>query len=222
MHINVVSSCEDFETDAQDDYSVSLNINLNENTTAINLSATVPTEENRIEACNNAADKLSKYKIVVLVSGILDALLVIILLIFILCTHDDNIDYETKVNRVLRNYKSYIQKVNNQVQAQGYQVLRVDTINELLEIRDTLQKPILFTENEDKTTSKFFILTEQIMYVFKIEVFGYEEDDEVKNDTLNTTENHKNYDVEESVKDVCQNEKTEKRSENKNSDQLNK
>lgn len=207
MHINVVSSCEDFETDATDDYSVSLNIDLNDTTTAINLSATAPTEENKIASCNDSAGKVLGYKIASIACGILDAGLIAAIVIFVLYTRDKNTDYSSKVNRVLRNYRSYIQKINNEFEAQGYQILRVDTINELLEIRDTLQKPILFTENEDKTTSKFFILTEQIMYLFKIEVSGYEEDEvyedlEFEKDTLNISRNHKNVEVEFDVEDV--------------------
>ena len=46
----------------------------------------------------------------------------------------------------------------------------------MLEIRDTIQAPILMYENEDKTCAKFMIPTDsKLLYVYKIEVEGYVE-----------------------------------------------
>ena len=59
----------------------------------------------------------------------------------------------------------------------GYQVLNVDTFPELLEIRDTLQMPILMYEDEDKTCSEFVIAASNgLLYRFEVsvEVGSYE------------------------------------------------
>ena len=86
-------------------------------------------------------------------------------------TRDKHIDYASKVARILRNYKSYIQQINNDLDDSEYQVLLVNTFTEMLDIRDTLQRPVLFHENDDKTCANFYILTDtMVMYLFKIEV----------------------------------------------------
>jgi hypothetical protein len=58
---------------------------------------------------------------------------------------------------------------------EGYQVLQVDTFDEMLEIRDTIQSPILMNENNDQTRSQFIIPTPtKLLYVFEIKVEGYD------------------------------------------------
>jgi hypothetical protein len=58
----------------------------------------------------------------------------------------------------------------------GYQRVNIKTFNEVLNIRDTLQTPILMFENKDKTLTTFIIPTDsKLLYVFEIKVDNYEE-----------------------------------------------
>jgi hypothetical protein len=58
----------------------------------------------------------------------------------------------------------------------GYQRILVDTFDEMLEIRDTIQAPILMFENEDKTCAKFIIPTDsKLLYLYEIKIEGYNE-----------------------------------------------
>lgn len=175
MHINVLSSCEDFQDDASDDYLISLSIPLINDTTDVTFSSSVPQEENKVLACNSSELSSKIFKILSIVFAILDVLTIAGLAVFMWVTRDQNTDYASKVAKVLRNYKSYIQPISNQFDATDYQVLYISDINRLLEIRDTLQKPILFNENEDKTCSKFFIVTDnKVLYLYEIKVEGME------------------------------------------------
>jgi hypothetical protein len=52
----------------------------------------------------------------------------------------------------------------------------VNKFEEMLEIRDTIQAPILMYENEDHTCAKFMIPTDsKLLYVYEIKVEGYED-----------------------------------------------
>jgi len=87
-----------------------------------------------------------------------------------------DISYDIKVARLVRNYKSFIQKICNSFDVVGYQVLIIDTFEEMLEIRDTIQSPILMEENDDRTCSKFFIPTNtNLLYLYEIKVDDYNE-----------------------------------------------
>jgi putative N-acetylmannosamine-6-phosphate epimerase len=80
-----------------------------------------------------------------------------------------------KVKRIVNSYKGFIQKINTPFNEAGYQVLYINTFNEMLEIRDTLQLPILMYENEDRTRSVFMIPTStELLYVFDIKVDNYD------------------------------------------------
>lgn len=155
LHVNVLSNCPDYANAEEGNYNVELRIPLNKTTLKITTSTTVPETENKVLACNNGGAILFK----VLTAGLTIAAVVwgVLLVLYILRTRDRHIDYARRVSKILSSYKSYIQKINNPFDASGYQVLNVDTFPELLEIRDTLQMPILMYEDEDKTCSEFVI-----------------------------------------------------------------
>ena len=126
-------------------------------------------------SCTNSATSSKVFKVLAIIFAILDVIAVGGLVVFMWLTRDKNTDYNSRVSRVLRNYKSYIQPIGNQFDESNYQILHISDINRLLEIRDTLQKPILFNENEDKTCAKFFIVTDnRVLYLYQIKVEGME------------------------------------------------
>lgn len=171
MHISIISKCDDLSAANRNNYTVSLTIPLSHKTTEVKLVSSIPTAENKLLACNNAASNSLTFKATAIAMFILDVLSVIALVVFLAITKDENVDYASKVNKLLRNYRSYIQQINNQFDVTGYQILLVNTFNEMLDIRDTIQRPILFNENDDKTCAKFFIMTDnKVLYLYQIEV----------------------------------------------------
>lgn len=171
MHINVTSSCDEFQSDATDNYSISLTVPLVTTTTDVTFSSSVAEQENKIIACNNSITSSQVFKVLSVIFGIIDGIALFAVVGFMYYTYDANVDYATKVNRVMRNYKSFIQPIGNQFDISSYQVLEILDINRLLEIRDTLQKPILCSENEDKTCANFFIVAEdKVLYLYQIKV----------------------------------------------------
>ncbi|MBQ7407567.1 MAG: hypothetical protein IJW11_07435, partial [Clostridia bacterium] len=53
----------------------------------------------------------------------------------------------------------------------GRQVIRVEAFTELLEIRDTVRQPVFMYENEDRTCTRFFVVTSlKSIYIFEIKV----------------------------------------------------
>lgn len=178
MTVNVVSQCASFESASNNNtYSVSLRIPLvtDSNTVTINMTSSVPESNSKVLACESAVNK-DVFKVIAIVAGILDVLIVAFLLTFIYITRNEDIRYEARVNKILSNYRSFIQVITNVFNSEGYQILKVSTFTEMLNIRDTLQSPILMNENEDKTCTTFIIPTHtKILYTFEIKVANYDE-----------------------------------------------
>ena len=175
MHISVLSVCEDFEADNTNEYVVALNIPLTSKTLDIQMTSSVPEAENKILACDRVVNK-DMFKLAGIIAVALDIVLIIIFATFIYTTRNTDINYTIRVQRLVSAYKSFIQKINNRFDTTGYQVLYVDTFNEMLEIRDTIQSPILMNENPDQTRTSFLIPTNtKILYVFDIKVDNYDE-----------------------------------------------
>ena len=97
-------------------------------------------------------------------------------MVFIFKSRNHDINYTIKLRKIVSAYKSYIQKIVNELDTSGYQLLFVETFREMLEIRDTIGAPILMNENADKTRTRFFILTNtNILYMFEIKVENFDE-----------------------------------------------
>ena len=175
MEISVRGSADGLEQDKENSYNFSLNMPLNADKVSFEVNSAIPTGANKLITTNE-----SKARVVMLIITIILFLLTLlfagVFVAFIFLTRNTDINYNIKVKRVVSSYKSYIQKIINPFDRTGYQLLVVDTFTELLEIRDTIQSPILMNENEDKTCTSFMIPTNtKLLYLFEIKVADYDE-----------------------------------------------
>ncbi len=169
MNVSVIGECEEFADDKSNNYILEVNIPLLRQTVKFTTSSSVPTEEQQILACDS--ELKSVLCVLWRVLGVLSVLMCAWVFIFTVKTRDKHIDYARKVQKLLSNYKSYIHRVENMVSFDGYNTLKVVTFEELLEIGDKLQNPVLMYENEDKTKSSFFIATcNNLVYLYEIAV----------------------------------------------------
>ena len=175
LKVDVLSDCEAFSGSAVDTYTSELRIPLTTKTVNVKMTSAVPAEEAHMIACMRGAGS-EVFETTAVVLGVLDALMIAVLAAFIYLTRTADITYAARVKKILSQYKSHIQKINNLFETKGYQIVMVDTFDEMLEIRDTIQAPILMHENADQTCCKFMIPTDsKLLYVYMIAVDGYTE-----------------------------------------------
>ena len=177
LEVDVLSDCNAFSGSSAETYTSELRIPLTTQTVNIKMTSTVPDDEAKMIACARGAGS-EVFKTTAIVLGVVDGMLVLLLIAFITLTRTDDITYTARVKKIVSQYKSYIQRIKNAFETRTYQVILVDTFDEMLEIRDTIQAPILMYENEDKTCTKFMIPTDsKLLYVYVIKVEGYVEPD---------------------------------------------
>jgi len=175
MNIAVVGSCKAFKDKSRNDYVMSLHIPVAVKTMDVQMTSTVPTGSNKVLACDSGFDKTA-FKTTLIVLSAVEAGLLLGFVAFVLGTRNEDINYSIKVKKLVSNYRSYVQKINNGFDTAGYQLLAVDSFNEMLAIRDTIQSPILMSENNDQTRTVFFIPTNtKILYTFEVKVDNYDE-----------------------------------------------
>ena len=173
MYVDVVGMSEAFAEDGGGQYTVQVRIPLNQATLKPQVTSTIPAGQQKVLA--NPIGNFVVFKILAIVFGILDGGVLVALAIYVIKTRDAHIDYTRKVQKIVNSYKSFIQKINNEFNTEGYQVLSVDTFSGMLEIRDTLGLPILMHENEDKTRTVFIIpANASLLYMFEIKVENYD------------------------------------------------
>jgi hypothetical protein len=175
MNISVNGTVENFDKDKNGTYTFSLEMPLNVDKVSFSKTSGVPTGESKIIITNEGYVRLV-FLILAVIFLVLTALFALAFIAFIFLTRNTDINYNIKVNKVVSNYKSYIQKIVNPFDRMGYQLLILSDFNELLEIRDTIQSPILMNENEDKTCTTFMIPTNtKLLYIYEIKVADYDE-----------------------------------------------
>ena len=108
-------------------------------------------------------------------SGLVAILMLLVLLAFLQLTKNEDVTYAAKIRKILRSYGSFIQRMDGEFDCDGYQIVNIKTFTEMLGIRDTIQSPVLMSENKDETMTRFFIPTNtKILYVFEIKVDNYD------------------------------------------------
>ena len=175
MNVSVVSTCDEFENNNSNNYSISLNIPLLEDNFSINSSSSAPNGEAKVLACKGAVNTQLFYYISI-ASALLAGILLLVLVVFIHASKNDDVNYTNKVRKLVRSYRSFIQEIDGEFDTEGYQIVVIKSFTELLGIRDTIQSPILMSENRDETMTQFLIPTNtKILYVFDIKVDNYDE-----------------------------------------------
>ena len=173
MHVEVLGVSEQFAQNNTGEYVVTLSVPLMSDIAKPSVSTTVPSALQRILARDDNAK--AGFLIAAIILGILSVIGGAILAVYAYKTRDMHINYSRKVQQIASAYKSYIQKILNPFNTDGYQVLYVENFTEMLEIRDTLQIPVLMYENEDKTCSQFMIASSpNVLYVYEIKVEQYD------------------------------------------------
>ena len=171
MYVKVLGECEKFE-DIDKVSTFALNIPLTTKTVAIDLERDlVDTNKENFMLCES--DKTVSYVslVIAIILFIIDIVITVILVKYIIKTRTAETIYQKELKKILNNYKSYIQKINNTFDLKGYQVLGVDSFTDMLEIRDTLQQPILMAENKENTGVYFIIPSStKILYLYSLKV----------------------------------------------------
>lgn len=177
MTVKVVSTCNSFENESNSgSYFVSLNIPLVEENFSMFTTSSNTEGQSKVLACSNGASQ-KLFLILTIVFASLAAIQATVLAIFVITTKNEDINYTNKVRKIVSSYRSFIQQIEGQFDVTGYQVVPVKTLKELLNIRDTIQSPILMFENTDQTVTEFVIPanTNKILYLFEIKVDNYDE-----------------------------------------------
>lgn len=157
MHVDVVGMSESFAEDSTGEYVIELYVPLLENTVKPSVSTTIPAGVQMIVAKDTTAQTV--FMVLSIVFGSLTLIGAAWICVFIVFTRNKHIYYARKVKGLVTNYKAYIQEILDEYDTTGYQVIRVARFTELLEIRDTIRQPIFMYENDDKTATKFFVVT---------------------------------------------------------------
>ena len=170
LYVNIQDIDKSNTTSLVDKKVSSLTIPLTLNTVSIDIGNNSITNNNNQIELSNPID----YNWILIISMffiIISVLYVVFLIRYIEKTKTAQMVYEKEIKSILSNYDSYIQKITGTYDIGTSQVLKIESFNDMLEIRDTLKQPILMLENESKDGTFFIIpATNSIIYTYALRV----------------------------------------------------
>ena len=118
--------------------------------------------------------------------------------------------YNERIKKITLSYDSYIQKITGDYPIGASQICKVATFQEMIEIKESSEKPLLMLENQEKTGTFFLIpVGEGVIYTYAIRVVDIESEikgtkapDYDKKDILKEQSGKKNYTKEKIKEDI--------------------
>ena len=168
MYVEVIGDCEEFEENKSSKSELNLTIPLTTKTMAIEIANNLVANDDNIIVCNSNGLAIL-FLIISIILIVAMALVIIMLSIYVIKNRTAHDIYEIELKKILNNYHSFIQKITNDFDYDNYKILNVEEFTDLLELRDTLNKPILMIENKGKTIVKFIIPTpDKLLYMYNL------------------------------------------------------
>ena len=83
--------------------------------------------------------------------------------------------YEDRIKKITLAYDSYIQRISGDYPIGASQICKVSTFQDMIEIKESSEKPLLMLENKEKTGTFFLIpVGEGVIYTYAIRIVDIE------------------------------------------------
>jgi len=163
---------EEFQKELNDSAVVSFEIPLTVNTTEIKMN---------YDLKNNVNEKFEYGKtsiihpvlfVISLIVAIVDIIFLVWELIVYTVNKDDKVKYQEKLKKIFRDYGPYISKkamtanTKEIMYTVSLRIEVVDSFDDLINVRDSIEKPILFYEAIPGEQSVFYIIDTKVSYIY--------------------------------------------------------
>lgn len=174
LYVDVLGKHAEFDKELKDKAVISLEIPLTNKTVDITMD---------YELTNNV-DEVFQYKstmisnpvlfTVSIIFAILDVAGIIAIIVYVINHRDCKTIYAHKLKRILRDYDRYISETNNFKRTDFENNLRteyVKSFDAIINIRDSLEKPILYHEEKVGERAVFYIIDDKVVYIYVMRAF---------------------------------------------------
>lgn len=182
MYVSVIGSCEEFEDNQKQEKVITLSIPLTKDTIAIDFVDNTVSTTNNVMKCYSEEENTFIYFALGICCAGFDICLITATIRYEIKTRTAETIYEKELKKILNNYSSSIQMLGSEFNFRNYQLLKIDSFTDILEISDKLRQPILMKENDEKTGAYFVIpSTTKLLYVYRLKVSDIEKEIKEKN-----------------------------------------
>lgn len=145
---------------------MTLNIPLTTKTVDISINSNVIEDEGKILSKRSEYQNIEWMLLAGLVVLVIGLIFFARLIVYTLVNRRAETIYRQELKKILFNYKSYIQQTNSEIDSKNYKIIQINTFEEILGMRETMQSPILMYTDEAEERTKFMIINDGILYVY--------------------------------------------------------
>lgn len=195
--VDIEGKHTNFDNKLNDKEVVSFSIPLTEKTASISPDYNM----------SNNADAVLQYKSVILKNRVLlfitllfmiiDVVAIVYIIVWVIINRDAQTLYNRKLDRILKDYNRYIsetvitERVEDMMVTRSLRIEVIKKFEDLLDIRDALNKPILYHEERPNEEAVFYILTERIGYIYVMRRDDFIKKNEEVQEVKKTNRTHK-------------------------------
>ena len=170
MHIESVGNPKSLEnTDFMSNSDLTVSIPLSEQTISILINCNTINNSKQIVEYGNLELKNYIYLLIGFIYGLISLFLLVKTFFNFTGRSIKDSKYEKTKKTIIREFDRVIVETSEIVDTKKYEsVVSVKSFNELLDVRDNVEKPILFYENIETKTSCFMVIDNNVLYIYKI------------------------------------------------------
>ena len=126
----------------------------------------------------------------IIVLMVVDVLAIIYVVYWVIVNRDNETKYIKKLEKIKRDYSRYIsetiitERVEDMMLTRSLRIEVIKKFEDLLDIRDSLNKPILFHEERPNEEAVFYILTDRIGYLYIMRADDFKDEKKKKHDNV--------------------------------------
>ncbi len=171
LHVNVNGKNNEYNKQIKENGVINMVIPLTNRTLDITMDYDLSNNKDAVLQYSEAIIKNPNlfYTSIILIG--VELIIVSSIILYLLPRRNPNAIYRSKLNKILRDNERYIsetvitENVNDLMKTKSLRIEIVKTFQDLMDIRDCLNKPILFHEENNGKEAVFYIISEKVGYI---------------------------------------------------------
>lgn len=176
LNVDVKGTKSDFDRTISDKGVITLNIPLTTKTVDISMDYNLSEHKSAVLQYSEALIKNKALFTGGVAFVCLDILGIALIVAYLIITRDEKESYRVALNKILRDNERYIsetvitERVEDMLKTRSLRIEVVKSFNALMDIRDSLNKPILYHEEKLGEEAVFYIISDRIGYIYVMSV----------------------------------------------------
>ena len=182
LQVNVNGSRNEFDKQINEDGVILMEIPLTNKTVDITMNYDLSNNKDAVLQYSKASIKNKPLFFISVSLIIIEIIAIAGILIYIISQRDAHALYQAKLNKILKDNERYInetlitERVEDMLKTKSLRIVMVKSFNDLLNIRDSLNRPILYHEEKIGIECVFYIISESIGYIYVMSVDDFKKE----------------------------------------------